>query len=171
VNCTCQSDRISQTDHGRCTFALARDHRGASFRYCAYFIALVLQGVWSALIVGNLATSPAIPWSIPVIAALVWLGWQYLDGKWWPRSSAETRHRHLRAQAVPARLFFRALIVGVLSLTTLPGCWIVMTQIVRMPGNVLPDVSKYPWLTTTLMLVTGSLIGPVMEQAGFWGYG
>jgi membrane protease YdiL (CAAX protease family) len=46
-----------------------------------------------------------------------------------------------------------------------------MTRIVRMPGNVLPDMSQYPWPTTVLLVVTGSLIGPVMEQAGFWGYG
>jgi membrane protease YdiL (CAAX protease family) len=46
-----------------------------------------------------------------------------------------------------------------------------MTRFVRMPANVLPDMSQYPWLTTVLMVVTGSLIGPVMEQAGFWGYG
>ena len=137
----------------------------------AYFIALVLQGVWSALIAGNLATSPAIPWSVPVIAILVWLAWQSLDGKGWPSSTSAARHRYLRAHAVPARVFLWALVAGALSLTALAGCWIVMTQIVRMPGNVLPDVSKYPWLTTTLMIVTGSLIGPVMEQAGFWGYG
>src|SRR6478672_9032301 len=32
-------------------------------------------------------------------------------------------------------------------------------------------MSAYPPLTVTLMIAAGSLIGPVMEQAGFWGYG
>ena len=133
----------------------------------AWFIALVLQGIWSALIVGNLQTSPAIPWSVPVIVFLVLLAWRYLGGKWGPRSTAETRRRYLRANAVPARVFLWALLAGSLSIAALAGYWIVMTQLVRMPGNVLPDMSKCPWL----MVGTGSVIGPVMEQAGFWGYG
>ena len=37
-------------------------------------------------------------------------------------------------------------------------------------GSVLPDMSKYPWLTTTLAVVMGSLVSPILEQAGFWGY-
>jgi membrane protease YdiL (CAAX protease family) len=137
----------------------------------AYFIALALQGVWSALIAANLASSPAIPWSVPAIAILVLLAWQYLGGKGPPHSTGQKRQRHLRANAVPGPIFFQAVLAGLLAIIALAGCWIVMTSIVRMPGNVLPDVSRYPWLTTTLMIVTGSLIGPVMEQAGFWGYG
>ena len=137
----------------------------------AFFIALFLQGVRSALIAVNFATSPEIPWSVPVIVLLVWLAWQYLGGKWVPRSTAEARHRYLRARAMPARVFAWTLLAGALSIVALAGCWIVMTRFVRMPGNVLPDMSQYPWLTTALMIVTGSLIGPVMEQAGFWGYG
>lgn len=137
----------------------------------AFIIALSLQGVWSALITVNLATSPEIPWSVPVIVPLVWFAWQYLGGKWVPRRTAEVRHRYLRARAMPARVFAWALLAGALSIVALAGCWIVMTRFVRMPGNVLPDMSQYPWLTTALMVVTGSLIGPVMEQAGFWGYG
>ncbi len=137
----------------------------------AFVIALVLQAVWSALIVANLKTSPAIPWSVPVIAVLVWFAWQYLGGKWWPRSTADARRRYLRARAVPARVFLWALIAGALSIAALAGYWIVMTQFVRMPSSSLPDMSQYPALTVVLLIGTGSLIGPVMEQAGFWGYG
>ncbi len=39
-----------------------------------------------------------------------------------------------------------------------------------MPGNVLPDMTRYPPLTALLALVMGSLISPILEQAGFWGY-
>jgi hypothetical protein len=77
----------------------------------AFVIALFLQGLWSALIAANLKTSPAIPWSVPMIVFLVWHVWQYLGGKWWPRSNAETRRRYLRARAVPARAFLWALLV------------------------------------------------------------
>jgi len=139
--------------------------------FVAFFIALFLQGVWSTLIGVNFATSPEIPWSVPVIVILVWLACQYLGGKWIPRSTSEARRSYLRARAIPARLFAWALLAGALSIVALAGCWIVMTRFVRMPANVLPDMSQYPWLTTVLIVVTGSLIGPVMEQAGFWSYG
>ena len=126
----------------------------------AFAIALVLQAVWSALIVANLKTSPAIPWSVPVIAVLVWLAWLYLGGKRWPRSTAEARRRYLRARAVPARVFLWALIAGALSITALAGYWIVMTQFVRMPSSSLPDMSQYPALTVALLIGTGSLNRP-----------
>ena len=45
-----------------------------------------------------------------------------------------------------------------------------MAQIVRIPSGVLPDMSMYPWLTVSLMVVTGSLVSPILEQAGIWGY-
>src|SRR5271169_4136721 len=31
-------------------------------------------------------------------------------------------------------------------------------------------MSSYPRLTTALMIAMGSLLGPLLEQAGFWGY-
>lgn len=37
------------------------------------FIALFGQGVWSALIAANLATTPAIPWAVGVMAVALWL--------------------------------------------------------------------------------------------------
>ena len=126
----------------------------------AFAIALVLQGVWSALIVANLKTSPLIPWSVPVIAFLVSLAWLYLGGKWWPRSTADARRRYLRARPAPARVFLWALIAGALSITALAGCWIVMTQFVRMPSSSLPGISQYPALTVALLIGTGSRTAP-----------
>jgi len=39
-----------------------------------------------------------------------------------------------------------------------------------MPANALPEMSSYPRLTVALMIAMGSLLGPLLEQAGFWGY-
>lgn len=136
----------------------------------AVLIAMIGQGVWTTLIVTNLRTSPAIPWAVVVMAPLIWLMWQYLSGKWWPRNTSEARRRHLRANMVSGPVFAWALVAGGFSMGALAGCWIVMTQLVRMPANVLPDMSMYPWLTTALMVLMGSLLGPLLEQAGFWGY-
>jgi len=52
----------------------------------------------------------------------------------------------------------------------LAGYWIVLFRLVKMPPNVLSDVSSYPRTTVALMIVMGSLVAPLMEEAGFRGY-
>jgi len=59
----------------------ARDLRLIGFVLLALGITILAGGVWSALLVTNLRTSPAVPWSVPVMALLLWLMWRYLGGK------------------------------------------------------------------------------------------
>jgi Type II CAAX prenyl endopeptidase Rce1-like len=133
-------------------------------------IALFGQGIWSLLVFTNLTTSPAIPWSVGAMAVVLWLLWQYLGGRWWPRGTSQSRHRYLRANAVPAPVFGWALLAGATSVAALAGTWIVMAQLVRMPGSVLPDLSQFPLATAVLMIGMGALVSPLLEQAGMWGY-
>jgi len=46
----------------------------------------------------------------------------------------------------------------------------VLFQLVKMPPNALPDVSSYPRMTVALMILMGSWVAPLMEEAGFRGY-
>jgi membrane protease YdiL (CAAX protease family) len=116
------------------------------------------------------ALNPAIPWSVVVMALLLWLMWQYLGGKWWPQSTSEARHRYLRARPVSRQVFAWALVAGVLSIVALVGFWIVLFQLVKMPARVLPDFSGYSLLTVTLVLVMASLVSSLAEETGFRGY-
>ncbi len=134
------------------------------------FIAMFGQGIWSAILVINLKTTPSIPWAVAVMLVLLWLMWQYLGGRWWPRSNSEARRRSLRANLVSRRVFAWAMLSGALSLVALSAYWIVMSQIVRVPSSVLANMSSYPFLTTVSMVVTGSIVSPLLEQAGIWGY-
>jgi len=136
----------------------------------AFAITAVAGGVWSALLVTNLQSSPAVPWSVPAMALLLWLAWSYLGGKGWPRSTSEARRRHLRANRVSGRTYLWAWVAGVLSLVALAGYWIVLFQLVEMPLNMFSDVSRYPRITVALMILMGSLVAPLMEEAGFRGY-
>lgn len=133
-------------------------------------IALFGQGVWSALIAANLATTPAIPWAVAVMAVVLWLIWQYLGGRWWPQSTSDARRRRLRANALPANVFGWALLAGALSIVALAGWWLLVSRLAEIWGSVLPDMSTYPWLTTALAVTMGTLVSPILEQAGFWGY-
>ena len=148
----------------------ARVLRVAGFGVLAFAIAVVAGGIWSALLVTNFRISPAVPWSVPGMAILLWLMWGYLGGKGWPRITAEARRRYLRANRRSGRVFGWALMAGVLSVVALAGCWIALFQLVRMPLNAIPDMSSYPRATVVLMIMMGSLVSPFMEEAGFRGY-
>jgi membrane protease YdiL (CAAX protease family) len=135
------------------------------------FVILVFgAGVWAALVTTNLTTSPTIPWAVPLMALVLWLMWKYLGGSWWPRSTSEARRRCLRASGVPGPVFAWSLLAGLLAVAALAGFWIVAFQLVKMPGNALPDFSKYPLLTVALMIVMGSVAAPLTEEPAFRGY-
>jgi membrane protease YdiL (CAAX protease family) len=135
-----------------------------------FLIMVFGAGVWAALVASNLRTSPAVPWAVPVMALVLWLMWLYLGGKYWPRSTSHARRRYLRANPVSAQAFGWALLAGAMSIAAFAGCWIVMFQLVKMPGNALPDFSRYPLPTVALMIVMGSLAAPLTEEPAFRGY-
>jgi len=136
----------------------------------ALAITILAGGIWSALLVTNLRSSPAVPWSVPAMALLLWLAWSYLGGSGWPRSTSEARRRYLRANRKSGQTNLWALVAGVLSVVALAGTWIVLFRLVKMPPNALSDVSSYPRITVALMILMGSLVSPLMEEAGFRGY-
>lgn len=137
----------------------------------AWTIALLPQGVWSALIAVNLRSTPAVPWAVVVMAALLTLYWRYLGGKFPPRRTAEARRRYLSANRVSPDVFAWALAAGFFAVIALTGLWILLAQFIRMPGNVLPAFGNVPRPIVGLLVATGALISPICEQAGIWGYG
>jgi membrane protease YdiL (CAAX protease family) len=140
------------------------------FGLLAFAITVLAGGIWSALLVANLRSSPAVPWSVPVMIVLLWLMWSYLGGKGWPRSTSAARRHYLRANRRSARAYLWSFAAGVLSVVALAGYWIVLFRLVKMPPNALPDMSSYPRVTVALMILMGSLVAPFMEEAGFRGY-
>jgi membrane protease YdiL (CAAX protease family) len=136
----------------------------------AFVLTVVAGGIWTVLLISNIATSPAIPWAVVVMALLLWLMWQYLGGKWGPQSTSEARRRYLRATPVSRLVFAWALMAGLLSIVALVGYWIVLFQLVKIPDRVLPNFTGYPLLTVTLVLVMASLVSSLAEEVGFRGY-
>jgi membrane protease YdiL (CAAX protease family) len=136
----------------------------------ALVLAMFAGGVWSLLLVANLQTSPAVPWAVVVMGLLVWLMWQYLGGRWWPRSTSEMRRQRLRARAVPIPVLAWSLAAGGLSIGSLAGLWIVLFRLAKVHGNPLPDFAQYPTLTVVLVIGTASLVTAAAEEAGFRGY-
>src|SRR6185437_12403515 len=110
----------------------------------ALLVTVLTGGLWTALLLANLATTPAIPWAVAAMALVLWTLWSYLGGRWRPDSTAEARCRYLRARRVSGLIFIWAIVAGVLSVVSLTGLWIVIFRLVRMPGNAVPDLSRFP---------------------------
>jgi membrane protease YdiL (CAAX protease family) len=137
----------------------------------AFLILVCAQGIWGVLLTGNLMLSPAIPWSVPLMAVVLWLIWQYLSGKGWPRSTAQARRQLLRAKPVSRQVLAWTMLTGVLSTVALTGYWIVMFSLFKMaPNTLLPDFSHYTLLTSVLVIVMIALVSPISEEAAFRGY-
>jgi hypothetical protein len=114
------------------------------FGLLAFAITILAGGIWSGLVVANLQSNPAVPWSVPVMALLLWLAWSYLGGKGWPRSTSEARRRYLRAKRKSGPTYLWAWIAGVLSVVALAGYWIVLFQLVKMPPTRSPMCRAIP---------------------------
>ena len=133
-------------------------------------IALIPGGIWGGLYSLNLKTAPSVPWAIVPMAAVLWLMWKFLNGTGWPRRNSEARRTLMRARPVPAHIYAWAFLAGALAVMALAGYWIVLFQLVKMPGNVLPNPSDFPVLTMVLFMIMGSLVSPFSEEAGLRGY-
>jgi len=161
---------VSRVLHFDCLSGISGDMALTKSAILAITITLAPQGVWSMLIVANLRTVPAIPWSVFVMTVLMVVGAQYLRGRWGPSSTGDARRQLLRATVVSREMFGWAWLAGALSMIALVGVWILLASFVRMPGSVLPDLSAYPPWTAALAVGMGALISPLCEQAGIWGY-
>ncbi len=153
--------------------APSRSHRiliAVGFGALAFVVTAVVGGVWTGLLAINLATSPAVPWAVVVMAGVLWLLWRYLGGAWLPRSTTDARHRLLRARRVPGSLFAGAIVAGLLAIVALAGLWIVLAQLAHLPSRALPDYSRYPLVTVALALIMASLVGAILEESLFRGY-
>jgi membrane protease YdiL (CAAX protease family) len=134
-------------------------------------VAAVGSVAWMNLIVTNLHTSPAVPWSVPAMGLVLILMWWYLSGSGWPRATAGWRRRSLRARLVPAQVFALAWLAGLLALASLVALWIVLVELTGVGGNpTIPSSATYPALTVALGLLMGSLVSPLTEEAAFRGY-
>jgi membrane protease YdiL (CAAX protease family) len=136
----------------------------------AVLMTAIVSGVWAALLLANFARAPAFPWSSLVMALLLWALWSFMDGKWGLERTRAARREYLRAAPLPRRVYSWALAAGLLWLVFLGGFWIVLRQLVSVPGNKLPDFSALPTVTVMATLVMASASGAVSEEAGFRGY-
>jgi membrane protease YdiL (CAAX protease family) len=138
-------------------------------------LALLVAGffslAWGVLIVGNAISTPAIPWSVAAMAIVLVVALLYLGGQWGPASTADWRRAHLRARLVPGRVLGWALLGGACALVALVGLWIVLVELTKVGGNpTIPGSKTIPPVALGLMLIMGSFVSSLSEEAAFRGY-
>ncbi len=136
----------------------------------SFLITAVGQGAWGLMVMANLRGGQQAPWCIPAMAGVLVLLLAYLGGAGWPKRTAAARRRLLRWTPIAPGVFLWAVFTGVLALVALGGTWIVVSDLVRMPPNVTPDVNGRPALFVIPILVMSCLAAPLSEEAAFRGY-
>jgi membrane protease YdiL (CAAX protease family) len=128
---------------------------------------------WAVLVSMNLKMLPAVPWSVIVMAAYLWLLVKYLNGWGWPRELSEARRRALRIARPPQRVWRWSLIAGGLAALSLRAMSDVARRLSPHPGQDLvpPEMlAKYPFTTVLLMLLMTAAVAGIAEEAGARGY-
>lgn len=136
----------------------------------AFVILAVGQGFWSAFLLLNLRTGFGLPWCVVAMAIVLLALWQYLGGRGWPKATSTVRASLLRARPVSARVFALAFFAGILSIVAFSAYWIILSQLVRVPPNALPNLAGYPLYAIVLVGIMASLVSPLVEEAAFRGY-
>jgi membrane protease YdiL (CAAX protease family) len=122
------------------------------------------------LFIANLHHYTALPWSVPLAAALLYVFWRYAQGFWAPVSTAEFRRTSLRAYRLTGHAWCWSLIAGGLGLVALVAALRVVNRMVHLPQQRSQELQGLPTFTVLALLLMSSLFAGVVEEAGFRGY-
>jgi uncharacterized membrane protein YfcA len=106
----------------------------------------------NALFAANLRFLPGLPWSVPLVAVLLWFFWRYMNGWGPPPDTAATRRPPACEPARAWRLAVGAL-AGGLGIVTLVLILRVANRLMTLPDQAPPDLSAIPLTTLVPMLL------------------
>lgn len=137
-------------------------------------VAVAAAGIvpWAMLATANQRVLLSVPWAVVPTALYLWLLWRYLNGEGWPSSSSAARRSSLRANAVPADAWGIALMAGMIGMAALLPLASLLGRLVALPVEAQPITppADMPFITTFTLLVMGSIVAGVVEEAAFRGY-
>jgi membrane protease YdiL (CAAX protease family) len=141
----------------------------------AVIVGSVLNFVGAAppanLLTLNLKLWPAVPWTLPFVVLYLWFFWQYLNGRWWPRSTAEARRGDLRAPPLPAIVWRWALVAGGLAMAALTALHGVLAPVTPPTYDVYYHLFRdVPPLTLSVFILALSAVAGIVEEAAYRGY-
>jgi len=134
----------------------------------AFAILAVGQGLWGAMVMLNVKTTPALPWAALVMPLVLAVLVAFLAGRIGPKKAA--RRAFVPLARVSGRAWLWALVGGGCGVVSAAALWTVMAAIVRVPPNVLPDMHGLPVTTIVPLLLVSIAAAPLSEEIAFRGY-
>ncbi len=125
---------------------------------------------WAILVRANQKHHPGIPWAVLPTALYLWLFSRYVQGDWWPRSTAEARRTSCRGNPVPGETWGPALVAGGFGLVALVLMMNVMNRLVRLPAQQTDDLSHVSFITLLGWLLMSAIVAGIAEESAFRGY-
>ena len=146
---------------------------GTIFTAIGIGIVVLLAGnmPFNVLRAWNLQAGAAVPWAILPAALYLWAYWRFIGGGWGAGASAASRRQNLRAHGLSLRLWGASLAAGLIGFGSLVALLVLAARLVRLPASspivTPPDM---PVATTLALLVMGSIVAGLTEEAAFRGY-
>lgn len=122
--------------------------------------------IWSALAATNLATSPAVPWSVALMAVGLAFGWRLVRSRVW-LSDLGTKEVPAIPKASAAPISYGlASVVGLLGLALL----LATHRMLSLPLGSLPSQAAQIPLQSLLYFAMASFVAALSEEAGLRGW-
>lgn len=125
---------------------------------------------WAWLSGANMRVLPSVPWGPLVMAAYLWLYWQYATGRGWPASTSPTRRECARVRSVDASVWPLAIVAGMVGLWFSVTLLALIGRFVTISNPVAADTSRLSPLTILAFVLMGALVAGVVEEIAFRGY-
>ncbi len=134
------------------------------------FLVFAIAGsvAWTAIMV----LVPA-PWSIVLMAGVLWAYLKYFSGSWWPKSTAEARRLSFRDTRLSASVWKWSLVAAAFAVAVLESGLIVTFRFFEFPAEawVLEyDLGAAPTWLAWLVIIMASSVAGITEEVGFRGY-
>lgn len=128
---------------------------------------------WQIMAGANIQTLPIVPWSTATTAVFLWVYFRYLNGSWWPRSTAEFRRLALRANPIAPAARAAVVAAAIVGLMFTLSLHFLSLRLVELPEGALsfmPRGLDIPWWTLWVSVIMASIVAGVCEEAGIRGY-
>jgi len=118
----------------------------------------------------NLRAGVSLPWAIVPMALYLRAYFGFIGGRW-GGGDAERRRLNLRANRLPARVWYAALPAGLLGVGAILALLAVIARLVQLPaGDAIEAPPGMPAATMFSLLVMQSVVAGFSEESAFRGY-
>ncbi|HKB80620.1 MAG TPA: CPBP family intramembrane glutamic endopeptidase [Thermoanaerobaculia bacterium] len=138
----------------------------------AVVVGLIVAGapnlVWGVMAGVNLRLSPAIPWSVAAMGLILWWFWRFMTGAGAQPMRRLVPREEIRANPLASRTWRLALLAGGSGVAAVWAAFAALRGVLRIAAPS-GDLGRVPIAIIALMVLMGSAVAGVAEEAGFRG--